>query len=104
LASNAANEPTVYRYWDLSTKHISLEDAGLLVLLETDRLTVYPYEYGFHVLVPQDDVDETLDDLADQGFSEALRIILRRAYEQGVRMVRFDADGDLVIGLEQFDW
>jgi hypothetical protein len=104
LASSAANEPTVYRYWDLSTKHISLEDAGRLALHEMGCLTVYPYEYGFYVLVPQDDVDETLDDLADQGFSEALRIILRRAYEQSVRMVRFDADGDLVGELERFDW
>jgi hypothetical protein len=102
--TSSKTEPTIHRYWDLSTKHISLEDAGRLALLEMGCLTVYPYEYGFYVLVPQDDVDETLDDLADQGFSEALRIILRRAYEQSVRMVRFDADGDLVGELEQFDW
>jgi hypothetical protein len=102
--TSSKTEPIIHRYWDLSTKHISLEDAGRLALHEMGCLTVYPYEYGFYVLVPQDDVDETLDDLADQGFSEALRIILRRAYEQGVRMVRFDADGDLVRELEQFDW
>jgi hypothetical protein len=96
------SEPPAYRVWNLSTRHIPLRDAKLLP--DSPCLVVYEHEYGWLVLVPQDDVNETLDDLADRGFSEALRNILRRANEQDVRMVRFDADGDLAAGLEQFDW
>jgi hypothetical protein len=56
------------------------------------------------VLVPQDDVDEAMREVAEWGHSEALQTLLRLAHERDIRMIRFDCDGDLVAGLETFGW
>ena len=95
-------EPTVYRYWDLSTGHITLHDTKLLS--DSPCLVVYEHEYGWTVLVPQDELDEALAEIAEHGHSAALRTLLRLANSRDIRMIRFDRDGDLVAGLETFRW
>lgn len=94
--------PTDYRFWNLSTRHITLHDTKLL--LDSPCLVVYEHEYGWTVLVPQDDVEETLTMVSDHGHSGALRTLLLLANKREIRMIRFDRDGDLVAGLPAFRW
>jgi hypothetical protein len=95
-------DPPIYRLWNLSTSHITLRDAKLLS--DSRCLVVYEHEYGWLVLVPQDDVGEAMTEVAEYGHSEALQTLLRLAHERDIRMIRFDCDGDLVAGLETFGW
>jgi hypothetical protein len=99
MTSNSA-EPAVHGFWDLSTRHITLEDAKLL--LDSPCLDVYEHECGWAILVPQEGVEQTLTRIAEQGHSEAFRTLLRLAHDRGIRMIRFDRDGELVAGLSTF--
>ena len=96
----------------LSTKYISEDDGTRLTQVAKttkDPVTlprIESHRYGWLMFVPSDkDVFKEFDEsLGKHGFSTELRYIYYRAYEQGVRVVNFDQDGEECEGLKEFDW
>ncbi|MEQ8789931.1 MAG: hypothetical protein RIC55_26790, partial [Pirellulaceae bacterium] len=87
-------EPTAYQFWRFSTGHITLHDAKLL--LDWPCLVVYAHEYGRTVLVPQDELNDAMAEIAERGRSAALRSLLLLDNSRDIQMIRFDREGDLV--------
>lgn len=97
----------VHTYIDMSTSHVS---AGTMLLLEHGikpvgwpAMTIAPYEYGVFVTVPpRPDDDEGEEAWLDLPSDLAAVLLFARA--QDAYVVRLDADGDQVDGLDVFDW
>lgn len=108
----------IRKHLDLSTCHITLADNGLLAECGDQGLTgwmdrggpapiVVAYEEGFFVWVPDGDKKERreyMDSYRKHGFSEALVKLLKLSRKNGCDQLRLDRDGDVVEGLERFNW
>ncbi|WNC17938.1 hypothetical protein [Brevibacillus brevis] len=84
---------------ELSTAHISEETNGLI---EQDVLGIVAYEkaeYGWLLLVPQDDYEEETRSLPDD-----LKAIFDLAQEHDCVWVMLDRDGYMYDSLPVFDW
>jgi len=98
----------VYSYLDLSTRHITREDSGLL---DTDAdegraLVVEKYDEGYWIYVPPSS-DEWLDTLCEMrvaGYSYDLQRIMLVAFKSGNRKLRLDTDGDMDERFPTHDW
>ena len=105
-----------YKYADVSTMHVTKEDADLLAVDARIRsgkrdpripaLIVFGYEEGFFVHVPED--EETFKDglrmAKRHGYSKGMLKLLRLARDEGASFLRLDADGEPYGGLRTFDW
>ncbi|MPQ56265.1 hypothetical protein [Duganella sp. FT27W] len=97
----------IYTYLDLSTGHLSqktkelLDEAADRQMAQWPAMTIAKYSYGYFVTVP----DLGQQDVRDQAtwLRADLRACLQYAHKQGIHMLRFDAEGDQVDGLEVFD-
>ena len=93
--------PTPHTFWDVSTAHITADDAKLL---EADLGPVhYTYEEGFFIPVP-DEIEQALADMEEQGFSADAIALLRKASETGIDLLRLDRDADTYIELPSLEW
>jgi hypothetical protein len=102
------------RFADLSTVYMSYDDSQLLTKwsLEQregkccgpDSLIVHDYREGYYVYVGGNDGEfmEYINGVTK--ISEGLRNLLVLAHLQGFTYVNFDADGDKVEGLQEFEW
>jgi hypothetical protein len=104
----------VQKFFDLSTGHLTDQDRKLLEMYPAkDRpsgmaLIAYPYEYGWTVSTSSVMEPETLEDHLDairaEGFSESFIKILMHAAGEKCWMVRFDSDAAHEPGFEVFEW
>lgn len=105
-----------YQYADVNTGHISEADAKTLAEdsdatassnlptgVGTDSLTVFAYDYGFFVHIPDDKDEETINLLASR-YSPELITLYKQAQEQGCTFLRLDADGEPYEELRTFNW
>lgn len=92
-------EPYIFKVLDISTGHITEDDAKRLEANE-DRITAYSlHEYGWLVYI-----GEIIENWPKKYWSPAFRKVLRVAKELGCEYVRFDRDGTEYDGLPKFDW
>ena len=100
------NQASGVAYIDCSTGNITKEDTNslnrLAALTNAAPLDVEPYEEGYFVLLYDGHFEPA--DRERWNLSEALYAILSNAQQQGIRLVRFDRDGDVQPGLPVFDW
>ena len=95
------SHPTPHTFWDVSTAHITADDAKLL---EADLGPVhYTYEEGFFIPVP-DEIEQALADIEEQGFSADAIALLRKASENSIDLLRLDRDADTYIELPSHGW
>ena len=93
--------PTPHTFWDVSTAHITANDAKLL---EADLGPVhYTYAEGFIIPVP-DEIEQALADMEEQGFSAAAIALLRKVSENSIDLLRRDRDADTYTELPSHEW
>ena len=100
-----------YDFWQKgregTTGHLTVKDNDLLAEAgegETGNpITVYIYEYGYFVLVPEKDAG--LNQHAETyGYSKAFTKIMDRARELKCKYIQYDGIGIEYEDLEIFDW
>ena len=106
--------PTICKYLDCSTAHITDNDAQLLELdakclpALAPTLVVYQYTEGFFVFVPDlsgNKLEEHKKNCQDAGYSTHLLNLLDIARQYDCIFLRLDRDGDLYPELpQQQDW
>jgi len=103
-----ANQNAIVPILEISTAHISHETNDWIsravefsdLGIDYTRLIIYPKAtYGWLVLVPQDDLEETLE-----GVPEDLQNLMRFAVERGAKWIMLDGDAPVVDGLPTFEW
>ena len=95
------SHPTPQTFWDVSTAHITADDAKLL---EADLGPVhYTYPEGFFIPVP-DEIEQALADMEEQGFSADAIALLRKVSETGIDLLRLDRDADTYTELPSHEW
>jgi hypothetical protein len=95
------SHPTPHTFWDVSTAHITADDAKLL---EADLGPVhYTYAEGFFIPVP-DEIEQALADMEEQGFSADAIALLRKVSETGIDLLRLDRDADTYTELPSHAW
>jgi hypothetical protein len=100
-ALTAVASPPFRTFWDVSTAHITADDAELL---EADLGPVhYTYEEGFFIPVPSE-MEQALADMEEQGFSADAIALLRKASEGGIDLLRLDRDADTYAELPSHKW
>src|SRR6266852_6109698 len=96
----ALSKPTALTYWDVSTAHITRQDARILAEYSHGneaQLVVHRYEEGFFIPVLE-------DCLADEKLSQDFIWLYRMAQENGISMLRLDRDAEIVEGLPVHEW
>ncbi len=96
-----------YKYLDASTGHITKEDNKTLFDHTIDRdlipgCYVYPYDCGYFISVYEDaptEEEKKESDLSDNFFK-----LLDYAREHECYLIRIDESGDILEGLEHFNW
>ena len=90
-----------YTYTDISTKYISSEEMEVISDIDdnpTDYdlpITVYTIPFGWLICLIQDDIEEAKQQVkASEFISEQLKNIFIHCYENDIRCIRFDCDGD----------
>lgn len=97
----------IYTYLDASTAHITEQDAKVLeqVGKYNKKITVATYREGYIVSVPASFCfHEYENSWREAGLSDSFIALMRHAQEDGVFLVRIDANGDIIDELEQHDW
>jgi len=95
------SHPTPHTFWDVSTAHITADDAKLL---EADLGPVhYTHKEGFFIPVP-DEIEQALADMEEQGFSADAIALLRKVSEIGIDLLRLDRDADTYTELPSHAW
>ena len=99
--------PYLVKSLDISTGHLTqldsvrLDNANCRVN-DGNPITVYKYEEGYFVHISEEETDYLA--MAEYGYSEQFRTILRRARDLKCKYVQFDADGIQYDDLETFSW
>ena len=98
----------------ISTSHITESDGLRLGLCKREVFASEPGGDGswqmveFEGLMPGDRStvvgDDFSDDFRPEHYSPEFREVLAHFARLGYNYVRFDADGDLIVGLPAFDW
>lgn len=109
----------IYKYLDCSTSHITSSDSFILKKfaerdVETSFLPYsersYPpihviyYPEGFVVFVPDDDVEQILEECKQDGLSDSFAKIIKLAASENCPKVFIDADGAEIEGLDRHHW
>jgi hypothetical protein len=101
-----AGNPFIVKSLDISTDHITKEEAVLLDDASKGEsenpVVAYKYEYGHFVFVSPEKTDYLA--ISQYGYSPQFISILRRAKELGCKYVQFDGDGIQYDDLETFSW
>lgn len=100
------NPFTTYPYADISTAHVSQDDAKLIAEKGRDLYGIIAtYPEGWFCWVPVDDWSPELVRLWEsQGLSQSYIKLQRKLMESGITYARFDADGHSVTGIPLNDW
>jgi hypothetical protein len=99
--------PFITMSLDISTGHLTqldsvrLDNANCRVN-DGNPITVYKYEEGYFVHISDGETDYLA--MAEYGYSEQFRHILRRAKELGCKYAQFDRDGTQFDDLETYNW
>lgn len=93
---------------DLSTSHMTRQDDEILSH-HADTISRLPrvssHQHGYIVFVCSDNVAYQIETLRVRGHSDAFIKIYEAAATDGdCMLVNFDPDGEMVEGLEAFDW
>lgn len=98
---------------DMSTCHVAKDDAGLLdkwAAITADPHALAPLhvyaksEYGWYIIVPQDDFAEKAKELREAGASTSLVRLLRALADDGFTLLCLDRDGEVLPEFPKFDW
>ncbi|GGG86607.1 DUF5983 family protein [Edaphobacter dinghuensis] len=94
-----------YRYIDVSTGFLPQSDHDLLLMHNAPQhLATHDEFYGafFYTLLDIDagTIETFTQEARDFGLSDRFIEIIVEASRQGMQMVRFDCDGDMIEGLE----
>lgn len=103
---------TTYNYLDISTKHITKEDADRLAELSLEEVhssrplptTVCAYKYGWFLGVPEELTMADDDFREKMGLSFHLLGLMVCCSEQGIPLIRIDPDGCEHDAIHTFDW
>ena len=99
----------IKNYLDVSTSHVTEEDAKILDSLHDsgeDPTRVIPKRFGWWVNVPDDDewIERSTEGWKDRGMSDAFIGLLNYARTKGCSWVNLDSDADYEDGLPTFEW
>lgn len=98
---------TIFKMLDVSSSHISHGNATFLAngdFARYEDLTVSPwFDYGWIIRVPNSTGDSTCTTLALCGH-RGLADVLRHAQKLGCDYVKLDQDGEVIDGLETYNW
>jgi hypothetical protein len=102
-------EKGVYKYFDVSWKHITEADEKKLQDIVHDKyislmLTVDPQPFGYWIHVSDEITDDYLNAVASEGFSNAILAILKIASNLGCMWINLDCDGTEYPSLNSYDW
>lgn len=103
-------ESAIKRMLDLSVSHMTRDDVGLMSDCHGhdngDLPRIIQHAHGFIVFVSSDPdfLRKRLSTMADDGFSEAVRMIYRSAAQRDMTLINFDQDAAVIEGLPTFDW
>lgn len=87
----------------ISTQHITAADGAQLVKAEPRDVLATLYESTGHII--HSDSDEDLAEAFPANrFSDAFRALVLHFRTLGFEYLRIDAHGDVVPGLQTFDW
>lgn len=102
----ASTHPFLFKCFEASTGHISLEDDQLLKMAtERDPLGVYVYEYGYFIYTGAGEyTDEEFTAVKAAGYSDALINLIKLAVQNDCKFLCLDADGFVYEDLPKFDW
>ena len=85
---------------DLSTKHVTREDARLLEECGVpDQIGKYDYGYVVRTIGGQKP-----NALLIHGMSQAYVNLLQQLYRRNIHYLFLDQDGEIVDGIRHFDW
>lgn len=97
---------SILKYLDASTSHITCEDNEVMQQKEIEDgvpgCYVYPYDQGYFISVS--DYEPTEKEKEDTCLSESFFKVLEYARKRGCTVLRLDADGDQIEGLEVHHW
>lgn len=96
-------------YLDASTSHITKEDVEKLEESKfgsTCAPLITTYKEGFFLYAgDRGELHKTLENMTDEGYSEAFTELCRYAFQDlGMDLLRLDADGAVIGHLDVFDW
>lgn len=92
----------VFKYLDISTKHVTEEDMKKLAANDTNsEVIAYSYPEGVWVYVPP---EFKTKELLDEGFSLGFCGAILKAEKFDCPFLRIDADGTQHDDLLEYDW
>lgn len=103
----------IYKYLDVSTCHITKNDADMLTKAANSYdfhdPIVYEYREGFFLPIMSGKGErasmlECMDGYREKGYSSAFFKLLHYALNKRVSIIRLDADGDHIADLPENDW
>ena len=100
----------IFKYADVSTKHITAKDNDILDRLKRSDnfpMTVANYEYGYFIALPELETFRKYgekDRLIEHGMSEAFCHLIEMAIKKKCTILRLDRDGWDCKGLKEFEW
>ena len=89
----------IYKYLDISTRHLSEASRDYLDGGGGQSVIVYPHDYGWWVYAHQEFDGEDADDVPHD-----LRDVCAYAVAHECQYIKFDADGDDIEALPTFEW
>jgi len=98
----AISRSATRKFMDISTGHITEEDADLLRRGFNNQLYIIKYDFGDFVLVEEGDA--FLNAIVGFGYSGSFLKIIIIAQTMGMAYVRFNADAPMLDGLERYEW
>jgi len=99
--------PCIKKVLDVSFEHILESDERLLKNAGKNPIsTVYEYDYGYFVVIPQDmDVfEDEANNLKKNGYSEEFISLFLTAKELGCSYLQLDSEGETYSELTKFNW
>jgi hypothetical protein len=96
--NNTVHEPVMFKYWDVSTSHISKEDS---YHLDSLNCPVFSMKVGVGYIIPiypNDPVESYKD------FSPEFCALIIWAVRMKADYIRLDRDGTKYSDLKTFDW
>jgi hypothetical protein len=91
-------DPFIYKVWEISTAHITIQDEKLLQG-DCTSFSCTVFDFGFSIPVIDDNID-----VAKKNFSPEFAHLMEIAEELNVQYLVLDADGKQHSELPLFDW
>lgn len=102
------SNPSVRKYLDISTGHITKEDSERLAADALARRPFHPIVeeswYGWWVYAPTELKKEWAPEVSARGYSKEFIGVLAYARKHRCTWIKLDCDAPVVPGLPVFDW